>query len=151
MKKRASASLRYQATRQDQFHSLTGAGACQLRPASRVGSGGAAPCNTHTLPPGRALARMGAFWSTMPTGARTCRTCAHRLGLSSFLPADTNELGRDCFLPDDFSFLRNRTHNTLRTGLHARTAPLCQHPHLAQSAGPNYGVRLGIGGQPVGC
>lgn len=151
MKSRASASLRYQATRQDQF-SLTHWGErYQLQAGTEVGSGRHSALQyTHTYRQDAPSLEWSAFWSTHAYRRKDLSGLQPiDLGLQQFLPADTNELGRDYFLPDDFSFYGIELSTNTR---YAQDYTRALRPFASISRtwhsrlGPGYGVRLGMAG-----
>ena len=128
MKSRASASLRYQATRQDQF-SLTHWGErYQLQAGTEVGSGRHSALQyTHTYRRTRPRSNGVRSGPPMPTGARTCRACSPSISASSSSspPIPTN-WAATTFCPT-ISVLRDRAfhQHALRTGTtRAHCAPL---------------------------
>ena len=155
MKSRAAASLRYQATRQDQF-SLTHAGErYELQTGMELGSGQHSTLQyTHTYRQDAPSLEWSAFWSTHAYRRRDLAGMdPARLGVQGFLPPDTTELGPDYFLPDNFRFYGIELSTNMR---YAQDYTRALRPFASISRtwhsrlGPGYGVRLGMAGSVWG-
>lgn len=155
MKSRASASLRYQATRQDQF-SLTHWGErYQLQSGTEVGKGRHSALQyTHTYRQDAPSLEWSLFWSTHTYRRRDLSGLQPvDLGLQQLLPVDTNAFGRDYFLPDNFRFYGIELSSNMR---YAQDYSRALRPFASISRtwhsrlGPGYGVRLGMAGSVLG-
>ncbi|MGP1629776.1 MAG: tetratricopeptide repeat protein, partial [Giesbergeria sp.] len=155
MKSRAGLSLRYQATRQDQFSLTHAAEHYQLQTGAEVGSGRHSTLQyTHTYRQDAPSLEWSAFWSTHAYRRRdlTGREPAS-FGVQGFLPPDTTELGPDYFLPDNFRFYGIELSTNTR---YAQDYTRALRPFASISRtwhsrlGPGYGVRLGMAGSVWG-
>ncbi len=155
MKSRAAASLRYQATRQDQF-SLTHTGErYELQTGMEVGNGRHSTLQyTHTYRQDAPSLEWSAFWSTHAYRRRDLVDMDPALfGVQGFLPPGTNGLGPDFFLPGNFRFYGIELSTNTR---YAQDYTRALRPFASISRtwhsrlGPGYGVRLGMAGNVWG-
>ncbi|GKS85201.1 tetratricopeptide repeat protein [Acidovorax sp. SUPP1855] len=155
MKDRAGASLRYQATRQDQFTIGYADERYTLQTGASLGSGRHTSINyTHTYRQETPLLEFGAFWSHHDFSRRDLNTLAPRdLEVRRYVPVNAGPLGQDFFLPESFSFYGLQVSTNMRYEqeytralLPFATASRTWHSVL----GPGYELRLGMAGSVLG-
>lgn len=155
MKTRVGVSLRYQATRQDQFL-LTHAGErYQLQTGTELGSGRHSALQyTHTYRQDAPSLEWSAFWSAHAYQRNTLAGLDPiAMGVPGLLQPDTTELGPNYFLPDNFRFYGVELSTNTR---YAQDYTRALRPYASISRtwhsqlGPGYGIRLGVAGSVLG-
>lgn len=156
MKTRASISLRYQPTRQDQFVATHWGERYQLQTGQEVGSGRHTSLQyTHTYRQDAPLLEWGAFGS-MHRYERRLPSALGEQGLAfqrRFLPPDTETPGVDYFLPDNFHFygLQLSTNMRFEQSYSRGLRPYALVSRTWHSRlGAGYGLRLGLVGSVLG-
>jgi len=155
MKDRATSSLRYQATRQDQFSLTYADERYKLQTGESVGSGQHSTLQyVHTYRQDAPSLEWGAFGSThayqrSEVGGFPPRT----FGLQDLLPPDTSEIGPDYFLPDNFNFygIELATNTRFAQDYSRALRPFASISRTWHSSlGPGYGLRFGLAGSVWG-
>ena len=155
MKSRAAASVRYQATRQDQFSITYADERYQLQTGEPVGSGQHSSLQyIHTYRQDAPSLEWGAFWSTHAYQRNDVAGVNPRIyGLQDFLPLETTELGPDYFLPDNFGFygIELSTNTRYAQDYTRALRPFANISRTWHSLlGPGYGLRFGLAGSVWG-
>lgn len=155
MKNRAAVSLRYQATRQDQFTVMHWAEQYKLQTGTQVGSGRhSSIIYTHTYRQEAPNLEFGAFWSTHDFSQRDIAALSPRdQEFRRYLPPSISEVGPDYFVPESFSFYGLQLSTNMR---YEQEYTRAIRPYATVSRtwhsrlGPGYGLRLGVAGAMLG-
>ncbi|WP_311221760.1 MULTISPECIES: tetratricopeptide repeat protein [unclassified Acidovorax] len=155
MKDRVGLSLRYQATRQDEFVLSQWAERYQLQTGGNLGSGQHTSVNyTHTYRQEAPLLQFGAFWSNHDYKRRDLETLSpDDQGFRRYLPPSVTDIGPNYFLPDNFQFYgiqlsTNTRYEQEYTRAIRPFASVSRTWHSQQ--GPGYGLRAGLAGSLLG-
>jgi len=155
MKDRVGLSLRYQATRQDEFVVSRWAERYQLQSGGDLGSGRHTSLNyTHTYRQEAPLLQFGAFWSTHDYRRRDLDSLGPEdQGFRRYLPPSITDVGPDYFLPDNFQFYGVQLSTNMR---YEQEYTRAIRPYASVSRtwhsqlGPGYGLRAGFAGSLLG-
>lgn len=155
MKDRVGLSMRYQATRQDEFVLSQFAERYQLQTGGNLGSGRHTSVNyTHTYRQETPLLQFGAFWSTHNYARRDLATLSPSdQGFRRYLPPAITDIGNDYFLPDNFQFYGVQLATNMRYEQEYTRAiqPFASVSRTWHSQlGPGYGLRAGLAGSLLG-
>ncbi len=155
MKDRAGASLRYQATRQDQVLAMLWAERYRLQTGTEVGSGRHGSLSyTHSYRVEAPSLEFGAFWSTHDFSQRDLSTLSPQdQEFRRYLPPSITEVGPDYFVPQSFSFYGLQVSTNMRYE-QEYTRALRPFASLSRTwhsrLGPGYGLRMGVAGSLLG-
>jgi len=155
MKDRVGVSLRYQASRLDQFTVEHWQERYKLQTGGSVGSGRhSALSYTHTYRLDVPTLDFGVFWSNHSYNRRDpVGLSGADLAFTRYLPPSVTEVGEGYFLPENFSFYGLQVSTNMRferdyTRAFLPYASVARTWHSKQGAG--YSLRLGLAGSVLG-